>query len=88
MFTIENGDSAGMVYLDHGCDDIRYGWPVDGDWESLRIEDARAIGLAFLAAAARAEELFVGASRLPTASAEDTPVRDEVAPVRELGRRR
>lgn len=70
MFTVENRDSAGMVYLDHGCDDVRYGWPVDGDWEALRIEDARAIGLAFLAAAARAEELFVGVTRLPEADVE------------------
>jgi hypothetical protein len=65
MFTIEEPDCAGMVYLDHGCDDIRYGWPVDGDWESLRVEDARAIGLAFLAVAARADQLFEGVTRLP-----------------------
>lgn len=72
VFTIENADSAGMVYLDHGCDALDYRFGEPGDWEALRIEDARAIGLAFLAAAARAEELFVGVSRLPDRSDEPT----------------
>lgn len=88
MFTHEQADCAGMVYLDHGCDDIRYGWPVDGDWEALRVEDARAIGLAFLAAAARAEELFEGVTRLPEQAADDSDeTAGAVAVVRPMRRR-
>lgn len=63
MFTIEDGDCPGMVYLDHVCDDIHYRWADAGDWEALRVEDARAIGLAFLAAADRAEKLFPATTR-------------------------
>jgi hypothetical protein len=88
VFTIENGDSAGMVYLDHECDDIDYRWGEPGDWESLRIEDARAIGLAFLAAAARAEELFVGVTRLPERQPVDGEQDGEAAQVREFRSRR
>ncbi len=63
MFTIEDGDCTGMVYLDHVCDDIHYRWCERNDWEALRVEDARAIGLAFLAAADRAEKLFPTTTR-------------------------
>lgn len=63
-FTVENGESAGIVFLDHSCDDVTYRWGEPGDWEALRIEDARRIGLALLAAAARADELLAGATRL------------------------
>jgi hypothetical protein len=87
VFTIENGESAGMVYLDHGCDSMDYRFGEPGDWEALRIEDARAIGLALLAAAARAEELFVGVTRLPAADTATAPESDQAAPVRELRRR-
>jgi hypothetical protein len=88
VFTIENGDSAGMIYLDHGCDSLDYRWGEPGDWESLRIEDARAIGLALLAAAVRAEELFVGVSRLSAAELATTPDTGELAQVRTLAGRR
>lgn len=63
MFTIENDDCPGMVYLDHGCDGDSYRWATEGDWEALRVEDARAIGLAFLAAADRAQKLFPPSTR-------------------------
>ncbi|WP_341719969.1 hypothetical protein QQG74_09785 [Micromonospora sp. FIMYZ51] len=89
-FTVEDGESAGMVYLDHACDDLAYRWGVPGDWEALRVEDARRIGLALLAAAARAEELLAGVTRMDAfrrseSPAEDVPVAGEV---RELKARR
>lgn len=58
MFTIDADDPSGCVYIDHACDDINYRWCEPGDWEALRIEDARRIGLAFLAAAHHAEQLL------------------------------
>ena len=58
VFTVDDDDSSGCVYVDHVCDDIRYGWGEPGDWESLRIEEARRIGLALLAAADHAEQLL------------------------------
>jgi hypothetical protein len=54
IFTIDQPDSSGSVYLDHDCNDITYRWG-SGDWESMRVETARQIGMAFLAAAERAE---------------------------------
>ncbi|MFY1686463.1 hypothetical protein [Plantactinospora sp. WMMB782] len=86
--TVEDADSAGFVYVDHDCNDITYRWGVPGDWECLRIEDARQIGLAFLAAAHRAEELFAGVSRLDVADADDAPELDEVASVSPMQSRR
>lgn len=90
--TVDSAEDAGFVFVDHSCDDIAYRWGVPGDWEALRIEDARRIGLAFLAAAAHADELFARVSRLdafrrPTEPGDERP---EQAPVRELkpGRRR
>ena len=64
MRTVERPDDLPFIFLDHSCDDLSYRWGEPGDWEALRIEDARRIGLALLAAAARAEELLAGATRL------------------------
>ncbi|MEU8334837.1 hypothetical protein [Micromonospora tulbaghiae] len=75
MRTVETADDLPFVFLDHACDDLSYGWGCPGDWEALRIEDARRIGLALLAAAARAEELLEGATWL---DAFRRPERDEV----------
>ena len=90
VFTIDRPDSAGFVYLDHVCDDLNYRWGEPDEWEAMRIEDARRLGLALLAAAARADELFVGVSRLPAPG----PLGDmadgpdaEVRPMQRGGRR-
>jgi transposase InsO family protein len=88
-FTVETGEGAGLVFMDHVCDDITYRWGEPGDWEALRIEDARRIGLALLAAAHRAEELFVGVSRLdvfrrPDDTAGAPPVDGPTAVVRQM----
>lgn len=64
MRTVETADDLPFVFLDHACDDISYRWGEPGDWECLSIEDARRIGLALLAAAARAEELLAATPRL------------------------
>ncbi|GAA4439524.1 hypothetical protein [Phytohabitans houttuyneae] len=66
VFAIDTPDSAGAVYVDHDCDSpsLAYRFDGAGNWEALRIEDARRIGLAFLAAAEYAEQRFVGVSRL------------------------
>lgn len=87
VFTIDDADSAGFVYVDHICDDLNYRFGMPDEWEAMRIEDARRIGLAFLAAAAHADERFAGVSRLPLPSPglaedEDRPA----APVRKLRR--
>ena len=92
VFTVESADGAGHVFVDHICDDITYRFGMPDEWEALRIEDARRIGLAFLAAAARADELFAGVARLDVHRADppeskDEPDRDP-APVRPLGPRR
>lgn len=50
---------AGCVYLDHTCDDMASGWGIPGDWEAMRIEDARRLALSLLAAADRAERVLV-----------------------------
>lgn len=89
MFTVEHPECAGFVYVDHSCDDIAYRWGEPGDWEAMSIEDARRIGLAFLAAAARADELFAGVSRLNVHRADRPAEPDhEPAAVRPMGPRR
>jgi hypothetical protein len=75
VFTIDTADGQGAVYVDHVCDSIAYRFGAAGDWESLRPEVARRIGLAFLAAAHRADQVFSGVSRLD--------VRRDHGPVRE-----
>lgn len=64
IFTIDTPDGQGAVYVDHACDDIRYRFQEPGDWEAMRPEDARRVGLALLAAAARADQVYSGVSRL------------------------
>ncbi len=77
IFTIDTPDGQGAVYVDHVCGSITYRYGEAGDWEALRPEDARRIGLAFLAAAHRADQVFSGVSRLDVRR--DTGP-DEVAP--------
>ena len=56
VYTLDTLDDTGFVYLDHACEDINYRWGEPGDWEALRVEQARRIGLALLAAAHHAEQ--------------------------------
>jgi hypothetical protein len=86
IFTVDTPDNAGFVFVDHRCDDLDYPWGQRGDWEALRAEDARRIGLAYLAAAKRAEEQATGVARLDAfrRSEEDDKESSGAAPVRRL----
>jgi len=55
VYALDTPDDTGFVYVDHACEDYRWGEP--GDWEALRVEEARRIGLALLAAAHHAEQI-------------------------------
>lgn len=65
LFTTEtNPDDATCVYLDQDN-----GYSLPGDWEAFSIEVARKVGMAFLAAAERAEAVLAevaGGPRAPT----------------------